>query len=56
MMVDDHKNNSDNSQELQVHIPPEVQGGEYANQTMVSHTQEEFILDFVLATPPLQPS
>jgi hypothetical protein len=40
------------TQELQVQIPPDVQRGVYANQLLVVHNQEEFILDFILATPP----
>lgn len=38
--------------EVQVQMPPEIQRGVYANQMIVSHTQEEFILDFLLVTPP----
>jgi len=30
----------------------EMQRGVYANQAYIAHTQEEFILDFILATPP----
>ena len=40
------------TQEIQVQIPPDVQRGVYANQLLVVHNQEEFILDFILATPP----
>jgi len=40
------------TQELQVQIPPDVQRGVYANQLLVVHNHEEFILDFILATPP----
>jgi len=40
------------TQELQINMPQEVQGGKYANQMLVAHTQEEFVLDFILATPP----
>lgn len=40
------------SQELQVQLPPEVQRGVYANQMFVVHTQEEFVLDFILASQP----
>ena len=40
------------TQELQINMPQEVQGGKYANQMLVTHTQEEFVLDFILATPP----
>jgi len=39
--------------ELQIHIPPEIQGGVYANQMLVSHTGEEFVFDFILGTPPV---
>ncbi|RMH50190.1 MAG: DUF3467 domain-containing protein [Zetaproteobacteria bacterium] len=39
-------------QQVQIHLPPEVQRGVYANQTHVGHTREEFILDFILTTPP----
>ncbi|MDX8402739.1 MAG: DUF3467 domain-containing protein [Mariprofundaceae bacterium] len=42
----------DQPQELQIHFPPEVQRGVYANQMLVSHTAEEFVMDFILATPP----
>ncbi len=40
-------------QELQIQVAPEVQGGRYANQMIVTHTQEEFILDFILASHPV---
>jgi hypothetical protein len=41
------------TQELQIQVSPEVQGGRYANQMIVTHTQEEFILDFILASHPV---
>jgi len=41
-----------NTQELQINMPQEVQCGKYANQMLAAHTQEEFVLDFILATPP----
>ncbi|MDQ6988532.1 MAG: DUF3467 domain-containing protein [Mariprofundaceae bacterium] len=47
------ENKSENPQELQINMPGEVQSGKYANQMMVAHTQEEFVLDFILATPPV---
>jgi len=51
--MSDHNNDDDSvSKEIQVQLPPEVQRGNYANQMLVSHTQEEFILDFILATAP----
>ncbi len=40
------------SQDLQIQIPPDVQRGVYANQLFVVHNHEEFILDFILAIPP----
>jgi len=40
-------------EEMQIHMPPEVQGGVYANQMLISHTQEEFVFDFILGTPPM---
>ena len=43
---------ADQQQELQIQVPPEVQSGRYANQLFVTHTQEEFLLDFILATHP----
>jgi len=43
---------TDQQQELQIQVPPEVQTGRYANQLFVTHTQEEFLLDFILATHP----
>lgn len=51
-MSDEIENQADQQQELQIQVPPEVQGGRYANQLFVTHTQEEFILDFILATHP----
>jgi len=39
-------------QELQIQVPTDVQRGVYANQMFSAHTQEEFIMDFILATPP----
>lgn len=45
--------NQQNQQELQIQIPPEIQKGSYANNMVVAHTQEEFVLDFILATPPV---
>jgi len=41
-----------NKQEMQINFPPEVQRGVYANQMVVTHSQEEFMLDFILAAAP----
>jgi len=50
--MDSDDNNPNQAQEIQVQMPPEVQRGTYANQLLVAHSPEEFILDFILATPP----
>ncbi|MDT8376262.1 MAG: DUF3467 domain-containing protein [Mariprofundaceae bacterium] len=39
--------------EIQIQIPTEIQGGVYANNMVVVHTQEEFVLDFIMVTPPV---
>lgn len=38
--------------EITISFPPEIQGGVYANNMVVSHTKEEFILDFIMVAPP----
>lgn len=38
--------------EIKISFPPEIQGGVYANNMVVSHTKEEFILDFIMVAPP----
>jgi len=43
---------TDQNQELQIQVPPEIARGVYANQLLVAHTQEEFIMDFILTSPP----
>jgi hypothetical protein len=39
-------------QQLKVQLPQEMQPGVYANNMIVSHTKEEFILDFMILAPP----
>ena len=39
-------------QQLPVKVPDSVLRGVYANQMVVSHTREEFLLDFVNLFPP----
>jgi hypothetical protein len=39
-------------QEVKINFPPELQGGVYSNNMVVSHTKEEFILDFLMVAPP----
>ena len=38
--------------QLQIHMPEDIQAGRYANQMMVRHTREEFVLDFMNVFPP----
>ena len=40
-------------QEIQIQMPQDIQGGAYANHMVVVHTQEEFVLDFIMAIPPV---
>ncbi|OGE82724.1 MAG: hypothetical protein A3B10_01705 [Candidatus Doudnabacteria bacterium RIFCSPLOWO2_01_FULL_44_21] len=44
--------NQPQQQNINIKIPDEVLKGSYANMMMVSHTQEEFILDFMNILPP----
>lgn len=39
-------------QNLNIKITDEVLKGQYANMMMVTHTKEEFILDFMNVVPP----
>ncbi|OPX34063.1 MAG: hypothetical protein B1H12_10735 [Desulfobacteraceae bacterium 4484_190.2] len=38
--------------EIRVNFPKELAGGAYSNNMVVSHTKEEFIMDFLMAAPP----
>lgn len=38
--------------QMQIKVPDELLRGTYANQMVVSHTGEEFLLDFVNLFPP----
>ena len=38
--------------EMKVVFPDNLKGGVYSNYMMVTHTKEEFILDFMMVTPP----
>ena len=38
--------------EIKVRFPEQIMGGSYANHMIVLHTKEEFIMDFILASPP----
>jgi len=43
---------SNGPQELKVNFPPQLQGGVYSNNMLVTHTKEEFIMDFMMVAPP----
>jgi len=43
---------TDGKRELPVKIPEKVIGGVYANQMVIGHTREEFLLDFINLFPP----
>ncbi len=38
--------------QVQIKIPDQILGGVYANQMMVTHTREEFVLDYISLFPP----
>jgi len=40
-------------QEVKVSFPESLRGGVYSNSMFVTHTKEEFILDFIMITPPV---
>lgn len=42
--------------ELKLDITPEIARGTYANLAIITHTRDEFILDFALAYPRQSPS
>lgn len=39
-------------QEVKIHFPKEIFGGVYANNLLVQHSKEEFIMDFIMLVPP----
>jgi Protein of unknown function (DUF3467) len=41
-----------NESEIHIKIPEEVLRGVYANQMVVRHSREEFVIDFVNVCPP----
>lgn len=43
---------SQSKKDIQIKFPEDLQGGVYTNNAMVAHTKDEFILDFLLVTPP----
>lgn len=41
------------AQEIKIEFPNELKGGVYCNNLIVSHTKEEFIMDFMVIAPPV---
>ncbi len=41
-----------NEQDIKVNFPPNLHGGVYSNNMVVTHTKEEFVLDFIMVAPP----
>ena len=39
--------------EVKVSFPESLRGGVYSNNMVITHTREEFILDFMMITPPV---
>ena len=39
-------------QEIKVNFPEKLQGGVYANNMIVTHTREEFVMDYLMVVPP----
>ena len=50
-MSDKPEGNAPKQPQIQIQIPPEVQNGTYTNLTFVSHTETEFVFDFVYVLP-----
>jgi hypothetical protein len=44
--------NEQEPKEIKVNFPPELQGGVYSNNMVVTHAKEEFVLDFLMVAPP----
>ena len=38
--------------EITIDFPEHIRGGVYSNNMVVSHTPEEFIMDFIMIAPP----
>ncbi|MDD5037960.1 MAG: DUF3467 domain-containing protein [Dehalococcoidales bacterium] len=39
-------------QKIQVAFPDHLKGGVYCNNMIITHTKEEFIMDFMMIAPP----
>jgi len=45
--------NGQEPKEIKINFPEKIQGGVYSNNMVVTHTKEEFILDFIMVSPPV---
>jgi hypothetical protein len=43
---------AEEKRDIKVSLPNEIKGGVYANNMVIGHTSEEFILDFIMVSPP----
>ena len=43
---------SEQKQEIKVNFPEKLHGGVYANNMIVTHTKEEFVMDYLMVVPP----
>jgi len=43
---------SPGQKQIQVNFPANLQAGVYSNNVIISHTKEEFVLDFMMVSPP----
>ena len=43
---------TNDKQEIKVNFPEKLQGGVYANNMIVTHTREEFVMDYLMVVPP----
>jgi hypothetical protein len=39
-------------QEIKIHFPPEMIKGAYANNLLIRHSKDEFVMDFIMISPP----
>ncbi len=46
--------NEQQKKEIKIELTPEVAGGVYANLAVISHSPNEFFLDFIAMTPNAQ--
>ena len=44
-------NEKEQGQQLQIELTPEIANGTYSNLAIINHSPQEFVLDFVAASP-----